>query len=62
MISPKSVEPKFARDSRLDIAFRLYRVMCTQYPNRLIALLDESGRVVAQTDDVSATEAEEVIE
>ena len=51
MIPPKSV-----RDSRLDIALRLYRAMCTQYPNRLIALLDESGGVVAQSDDVGATE------
>ena len=54
MTSPQSVKPKLARDDRLDIALRLYQVICAQYPDRLIMLLDESGCVVAQSGYVGA--------
>ena len=34
-------------DKRLDIARRLHRAMCAQYPDRLITLCDGDGRVLA---------------
>jgi hypothetical protein len=34
-------------DTRLDIARRLHRAMCAQYPDRLITLCDGDGRVLA---------------
>jgi hypothetical protein len=34
-------------DRRLDIARRLHRAMCAQYPDRLITLCDGDGRVLA---------------
>ena len=49
MTSTQSLKPKLARDNPLDIAFRLYQAMCAQYPDRLIVLSNESGRVVAQS-------------
>jgi hypothetical protein len=34
-------------DRQLDIARRLHRAMCAQYPDRLITLCDEDGHVLA---------------
>jgi hypothetical protein len=34
-------------DRGLDIARRLHRAICAQYPNRLITLCDGDGRVLA---------------
>jgi hypothetical protein len=34
-------------DRPLDIARRLHRAICAQYPNRLITLCDGDGRVLA---------------
>jgi hypothetical protein len=33
-------------DDRLEIARRLYRAMCAQYPDRLITLCNGDGRIV----------------
>ena len=60
MIPPNSLKPKFARDDRLDIAARLYRAICAQYPERLTVLLDESGRIVAHSGYVGVTEVEAI--
>jgi hypothetical protein len=40
------------RDDRLDIARRLYRAMCAQYPDRLITLYDGRGRILEKTSSV----------
>ena len=56
MTSTQSVKPKLARDNPLDIAFRLYQAMCAQYPDRLIVLSNESGRVVAQSGGAARSE------
>jgi hypothetical protein len=37
------------RDTRLDIARRVYRAMCAQYPDRLMALYDGDGRILEKT-------------
>jgi len=37
------------RDDRLDIARRVYRAMCAQYPDRLIALCDGGGRILEKS-------------
>jgi hypothetical protein len=37
------------RDDRLDIARRLYRAMCAQYPDRLITLCDGGGGILEKT-------------
>jgi len=34
-------------ERRLDIACRLHRAMCAQYPDRLITLCDGDGRLLA---------------
>jgi hypothetical protein len=41
----ESTEDEVSR--RLDIARRLHRAMCAQYPDRLITLCDGDGRVLA---------------
>jgi len=43
------------RDDRLDIARRIYRAMCAQYPDRLITLCDEDGRVLGNTSSARSS-------
>jgi hypothetical protein len=42
------VEPE--REDRLTVALRLYKSLVAQYPERLITLCDDRGRVVARSD------------
>jgi len=54
----KSVMPGQTKHSgRLDLARRLYRAMCAQYPDRLITLCDGDGRVVATFRQASTSAA-----
>jgi hypothetical protein len=39
-----------ANEDQLDIARRIYREMCVQYPNRLIILVDPRGCMLARND------------
>ena len=40
---------EFARESRLDVARFLYRLMCEQYPGRLI-MLRSKARILRRSD------------
>lgn len=40
-------------EDRLDIARRIYRLMCLQYPDRHLILADSRGAIVARSDDPS---------
>jgi hypothetical protein len=42
--------PKLVDEDRLDIARRIYHVMCVQYQDRLITLVDARGRMLARSD------------
>jgi hypothetical protein len=48
--------PKPVRDDQFDIASRLFWAICARYPDRIITLFDESGRVVARNGHVGAPE------
>jgi hypothetical protein len=39
-----------ADEDRLDIARRIYQLMCVQYQDRLITLVDARGRMLARSD------------
>jgi hypothetical protein len=41
------MERKLVCDDRLDVARRLYRALCAQYPDRFITLFDADGACVA---------------
>ncbi|MGP0087823.1 MAG: hypothetical protein ACLP0B_30030 [Steroidobacteraceae bacterium] len=41
------MEQKLVCDDRLDVACRLYRALCAQYPDRFITLFDADGACVA---------------
>jgi hypothetical protein len=39
-----------ADENRLEVARRIYHLMCTQYPDRLITLVDPRGCMLARSD------------
>jgi hypothetical protein len=41
------MEQELGRDSRLDVARRMYDALCVQYPDRFITLFDQDGLYVA---------------
>ena len=41
------MEQELVCDDRLDVAHRLYRALCAQYPDRFIALFDADGACVS---------------
>jgi hypothetical protein len=47
--TPNSAEQR-KRMARLEVAFRIYRALVAQDPDRVITLCDGSGRVVARHD------------
>jgi hypothetical protein len=45
-------------EDRIDIARRIYREMCIQFPNRLTMLVDPDGSMLARSDRPSVPPAE----
>lgn len=43
------IEAELAREEKLDVARRIYRWACAQYPGRLVMLCDRA-RVLARSD------------
>jgi hypothetical protein len=44
------MERDLTHDERIDVAYRVFRAMCAQYPDRLITLVDAQGRTLARSD------------
>ena len=44
------MERDVTQDQRIDIAYRIFRAMCGQYPDRLLTLVDAHGRTLARSD------------
>ncbi len=44
------MERDLTLDERMKVAYRIFRAMCAQFPDRLITLLDPQGRIVARSD------------
>ena len=44
------MERDLTHDERVDVAYRVFRAMCAQYPDRLITLVDAQGRTLARSD------------
>ena len=44
------MERDLTHDERMDVAYRVFRAMRAQYPDRLITLVDAQGRTLARSD------------
>ena len=49
-IYARGIEPEREREDRLNLACTLYKSLVAQYPDRLITLCDDRGRVLARSD------------
>ena len=44
------MERDLTHDEQIDAAYRIFRAMCAQYPDRLLTLVDAHGRTLARSD------------
>jgi len=44
------MERDLTHNERMDVAYRVFRAMRAQYPDRLITLVDAQGRTLARSD------------
>jgi hypothetical protein len=54
--------PKLADEDRRDIARRIYHAMCLRYPDRLVALADQEGFILARSDRCPSAQAVSVLQ
>jgi hypothetical protein len=45
-----TTERDIKQDERIDAAYRIFRAMCAEYPDRMLTLVDADGNTLARSD------------
>jgi len=45
-----TTERDLKQDERIDAAYRIFRAMCAEYPDRVLTLVDAHGNTLARSD------------